>query len=111
MRVPFDTHITLHQGHQHWQCELVDLSLKGALLQVPEGCKPLDAPMTLALTLGKEVQISMCVSLSHQQGQQLGLSCEQIDVDSIAHLRRLIELNSGDPAAAERELKLLGTPV
>lgn len=110
MRVPFDTTITLHQGHHHWQCELVDLSLRGALLLAPEGCKPTDAPLTLSLSLGKEAQISMCMSLAHQQGQQLGLTCEQIDVDSIAHLRRLIELNSGDPAAAERELKLLGAP-
>jgi len=30
-----------------------------------------------------------------------------IDVDSMTHLRRLIELNLGDPTLLERELKAL----
>jgi hypothetical protein len=33
--------------------------------------------------------------------------CRSIDIESITHLRRLIEVNLGDPAASERELKAL----
>jgi hypothetical protein len=35
------------------------------------------------------------------------LLCESIDLDSITHLRRLVELNAGDPALLERELTAL----
>jgi hypothetical protein len=35
---------------------------------------------------------------------QLSLSCTEIDLDSITHLRRLLELNLGDPDLIEREL-------
>jgi hypothetical protein len=38
----------------------------------------------------------------------VGLHCRHIDIESLAHLRRLIELNLGDPALLERELAALG---
>jgi len=37
----------------------------------------------------------------------LGLSCREIDLDSITHLRRLVALNLGDEALLDRELGLL----
>jgi hypothetical protein len=39
----------------------------------------------------------------HVEGPQVGLRCASIDLDSITHLRRLVELNSGDPAILDRE--------
>jgi len=36
------------------------------------------------------------------------LRCLSIDLDSITHLRRLLELNLGDPQLVERELLQLG---
>ena len=41
------------------------------------------------------------------EGGKIGLQCESIDLDSITHLRRLVELNAGDPALLDRELSSL----
>ena len=49
----------------------------------------------------------MTAQVVHQTLEQLHLSCVNIDIDSISHLRRLIELNIGDATAAERELSEL----
>ena len=38
------------------------------------------------------------------QGLHTGLLCKGIDLDSVTHLRRLIELQLGDPALLERDL-------
>jgi hypothetical protein len=35
------------------------------------------------------------------------LRCDSIDLDSITHLRRLVELNAGDPRELDRELAIL----
>ena len=54
----------------------------------------------------------MTVELVQQSLEQLRFSCHSIDIDSISHLRRLIELNIGDADACERELyELVGTHV
>jgi hypothetical protein len=37
------------------------------------------------------------------------LHCDNIDVDSVTHLRRLVALNSGDPKLLDRELAALLT--
>jgi len=37
----------------------------------------------------------------------VGIRCESIDLDSISHLRRLVELNLGDPELLNRELSAL----
>ena len=50
----------------------------------------------------------MDVWVAHEENKELGLKCKDIDVDSITHLRRLIELNLGDPDLLERELSALG---
>ena len=50
----------------------------------------------------------MDVEIAHRENDELGLNCKDIDVDSITHLRRLVELNLGDPELLERELSALG---
>jgi hypothetical protein len=46
----------------------------------------------------------MWTKVMHVEGRHVGLRCESIDLDSITHLRRLVELNSGDPGLLDREL-------
>jgi hypothetical protein len=46
-------------------------------------------------------------SNSHTRGQNAGLLCLDIDIDSVTHLRRLVELNLGDSDLLERELSAL----
>ena len=111
-RVPFksDAHLFLPGG----ECtvELVDLSLKGALIR-PEGefFATVGSNGTLKIRLDDTgTSIRMEVTIVHHQGELLGLACREIDLDSVTHLRRLVALNLGDEALLEREIALLTTP-
>lgn len=93
-----------HQGY----AQLVDISLKGALLEVPTtwtGIKGEQCQLRLDLAPG--TTISMWGTVVHIDGQHVGLRSDNIDLDSITHLRRLVELNAGDPAILEREISAL----
>jgi len=107
-RIPFRAEVTLFQGQQRWTCQMLDLSLKGALLEKPNGCELITGEVAL-ITLGLDdgCVIEMHVDLVHQENSHLGFSCRTIDLDSLSHLRRLIELNLGDSEAADREIEEL----
>ena len=89
--------------------QVVDISLKGVLLQLPEGRTPtVGMPCLVKLPLStSDVTIAMAGELAHVHGGQAGVLCRSIDLESITHLRRLIEVNLGDSTASERELKAL----
>jgi len=89
---------------------LDDISLKGALLEVPSEWRgTVGEHCHLKLRLGgdPEMKIVMKGRITHIDGRHIGLLCESIDLDSITHLRRLVELNAGDPLLLERELSAL----
>lgn len=107
-RIAFDAKTALRQNGQEWQVQLVDLSLKGLLVKRPSpwlgnATEPFDVDMHL----DAETDVQMRVRLTHEDPSQLGFVCEHIDLDSISHLRRLIELNVGDQEELERELGAL----
>lgn len=52
--------------------------------------------------------IKMDITVAYIEDQQIGLDCKGIDLDSITHLRRLVELNLGDANLLKRELMALG---
>jgi hypothetical protein len=107
-RVLFDAHVELAQGDYQWCASLLDISLKGLLLQQtlpPE--VDIDRPVLVKILLSDNTCIAMVVTVAHRHNQQTGLVCVSIDIDSVCHLRRLIELNLGDANAAERELSEL----
>lgn len=88
---------------------MLDISLKGVLLQLPAGRSPqagMPCLVKLPLATG-DVVIAMAGELAHVEGSHAGVLCRSIDLESITHLRRLIEVNLGDPTASERELKAL----
>lgn len=89
---------------------LDDISLKGALLETPpEWQGKVGERCHLKLRLGgdADMKIAMWGRITHIDGRRVGLLCESIDLDSITHLRRLVELNAGDPLLLERELSAL----
>ncbi len=88
--------------------EVVDISLNGALINVPlHWTGEVDDECGLELALSDEAKILMPAVVAHIDGQNVGLRCEHIDLDSVTHLRRLVELNAGDPALLDRELAAL----
>lgn len=109
-RVKFDAPVRILRDAQAWECEVLDISLKGALIAVPEGLHAaLNDELTLELPLGDEGStIRMTVAVAHIDAYRAGLRCEHIDIESFIHLRRLMELNLGDSELLERELSELG---
>jgi len=107
-RIAFDAKTELRQGDKEWPVQLVDLSLKGLLAQRPEDWKGNKAlPFAVDIRLDPKAHIKMQVRLTHEAVGQLGFVCTDIDLDSISHLRRLIELNLGDEEELHRELSAL----
>lgn len=107
-RILFDAHVELAQGEFHWRASLLDISLRGLLLQqtLPSEVSHSE-PILVKILLSDNTTIAMSVTVAHQHHHQTGLMCTSIDIDSVSHLRRLIELNLGDALAAERELSEL----
>lgn len=104
-RLSFNLAAELSQHELPWHAGLLDISLKGLLIagQLPEYFDAL-APIQVRIELSEQAQIVMQVAVAHQSTDSTGLSSLSIDMESMSHLRRLIELNLGDAGAAEREL-------
>ncbi|AOE81410.1 MULTISPECIES: PilZ domain-containing protein [Pseudomonas] len=107
-RIAFDARTTIAQDDWNWPVQLVDLSLKGLLVQRPDDWRGnRAAPFDVEIRLDPDAHIKMQVKLAHDDHGQLGFVCVHIDVDSISHLRRLIELNLGDEEELHREMAAL----
>lgn len=107
-RLAFSTRARLSQDNVQRYVAVADISLKGVLLEVfDSGGLDLQRPLQLVIPLAENVAISMEVQHIHHASDSIGLQCSSIDLDSMAHLRRLIEYNLGDPEASERELAQL----
>lgn len=109
-RIAFDAPTVLVQGEQRWTVVLHDLSLKGLLVEEPTNWNG-DAEQTFEaqVQLSDDTLVTMQVALTRNQPGFLGFVCQHIDLESISHLRRLVELNLGDEALLERELAALGS--
>lgn len=108
-RIAFDAATELAQGERRWTVELHDLSLKGLLVKRPRDWNgDPDQPFTATISLDSETRLQMEVVLTRTRDELLGFVCRHIDLESISHLRRLVELNLGDQSLLERELAALG---
>ncbi len=103
-RAVFRSPVRLTTHHGETSAQLQDISLKGALLETSTAWsgKP-GEECQISLKLAPDATIGMWAEVMHVEGRQIGLRCKSIDLDSITHLRRLVELNSGDPALLDRE--------
>lgn len=90
---------------------VLDLSLKGALIHLPSDTSLEHYSVCMLHVYLNEAEIndniSMEARVAHCIGDRAGLLCLTIDIDSVTHLRRLVELNLGDPKLLERELTML----
>ena len=111
VRVSFDAPALLTTSTDAFSVHVLDLSLKGALIMAPAEAA-LEAGMLCQITIPLAEtgnHIAMSTEVAHVQGLHIGLLCRGIDLDSVTHLRRLIELQLGDPALLERDLGELTT--
>lgn len=106
-RAAFHSPVRLVSSAGTTEAELIDLSLKGALVEVDKPSLQVGDRCQIHLALSPEVAIQMATVVTHVEGRKLGLRSEHTDLDSITHLRRLVELNAGDPDLLDRELSAL----
>ena len=107
-RIAFDARTELSQGNDRWRVRLIDLSLKGLLIERPDPwLGDPEKEFSVDIHLSDEVEIKMDVRLTHSDHGQLGFVCRHISLESIERLRRVIEFNLGDPQELERELGAL----
>jgi hypothetical protein len=108
-RVNFQGKAHLETTDYSYPTDVLDLSLKGALVSIPASWSPAaQGPLTLRVHLSDyPLDFSMQVSIAHQHDDMLGLHCVKIDLESAGHLKRLIELNLGDSQLLSRELSEL----
>jgi hypothetical protein len=107
-RIAFDAKTELSQDDRTWAVQLIDLSLKGLLIEKPspwEGDP--NARFMVDIQLQAGIDVVMEVRLTHDDHNHLGFVCDNIELDSVTHLRRLIELNIADHDELERELGAL----
>lgn len=110
-RVDFNAPARLIQGDQEWSAEVLDVSLKGILLALPDEVElQPQLPVDVEIRLSPQINIHMACRIARHEHGQLGLACESIDLNSIQHLRRLVELNLGDSTIMEREITELIAP-
>ncbi len=109
LRSAFHAPVRLRLGESDSQGLLHDASLKGALVEVAAGWGGrVGQTCHLRLDLAPEVIIMMETTVAHiDEGGLVGLHCERLDLDSMTHLRQLVEHNAADPALLERDLATL----
>jgi PilZ domain len=108
IRIPFDAAVLLHLPDRTVTVQLVDIALKGALVQTDAQGLVLHEKCRLELPLADDgAGLIMVGKIAHLAPQHVGIECQNIDITSLTRLRRLIELNTGDPELMHRELSHL----
>ena len=109
-RIPFDAevNITDPQNNATYPARLLDISLKGALTTQPAiSDAEINKTFQLEFSLsdaGNEIQLQMEASIAHMEDGRIGFQYQNMDLDTAAHLHRLVELNLADEKLMEREL-------
>ncbi|MFB0981353.1 MAG: PilZ domain-containing protein [Alteromonadaceae bacterium] len=108
-RVLFSINAILEIEHNNYPVTLHDISLNGALVTMPNADSPLKGKLGLLhfdLVNGESI-VEMHVAVVHQINDEVGLQCNAIDIDSVTHLKRLVELNLGDESQLHKEISQL----
>lgn len=109
VRIAFEADVQLrfHLDAHLYLAHLKDISLKGALVEthklLPNTFKGKMCHLVLPLNETGD-KIVMDGLVVHHEGNAIGLECKTMDVDSVTHLRRIVEMNAGDEAVMQREL-------
>ena len=111
-RVTFVNHIVLKKGDTQWNGTVVDISFNGVLISCDSEITlthPADSSDILDAIIHFENDdyITVKLEMAHHHGKLYGFSLYEIDSDSLAHLRNIIEHNLIDSSVCERELLTL----
>jgi len=105
-RVPFETKVSLTVDQGYWAGELVDVAMKGALVETMEPL-PISSGNRCQLGImlpGTAISLDFDAELVYVEGLQYGFKFISEDLETLTHLRKLIELNTGDAETTRSEL-------
>ena len=108
-RADFKTHGYILSNEEKIPFELCNISLKGILVIAEENellnkGEAYDLRIKLA---SSDIEILTTSVLVHEEGNKKGFFFREIDLDSMIHLRRLLELNTPTEGEIEKELSFL----
>ncbi|MFQ5677636.1 MAG: PilZ domain-containing protein [bacterium] len=110
-RIQFVADVELVFDGLIYQADLLDLSLKGALLrpQTPLLIKPGDLCYFRINLTDRNCILEFTAEAVHSRDDRLGFKFISLDIDTMTHLRRLLELNLSDRERVRKELSFLAT--
>ncbi len=111
-RIKFDSSVSIILEEKRIKAQLIDISLKGALVNAVGDISIAEKEKCVFEFHLNESDIILNISslLVYLKDDHLGLRFENIDLESMVHLRRLVELNIGDPDIIQQELFFLVSP-
>ena len=112
-RILFSIKAELNVEDSIYPVSIHDISLNGALVTTTKLEQHLKGKLgTLQFFLSdNESEVTMHIAVVHEKDDEIGLQCNAIDIDSVTHLRRLVELNLGDSEQLDKELDQLSRTV
>ncbi len=109
-RVIYQAPAKLVQNNITLNSEVRDLSLHGLLLSGSPALHDLDRSKILQVDIAlpsSDIVISLKAEIVELNDKFMRLRIQHIDIDSISHLKRLVELNVGNEALLNREIEQL----
>lgn len=97
-RISFKAHSQIEFNNKVFEGELLDLSLRGALLSFKDQI-PLKTSERCTLIIhlhSSDIKLIFEAELTHIQKNNLGFKFLEEDVGTMTHLRNLLSLNVGD---------------
>ena len=110
-RVKFDAELIISFEDHELVSRLLDISLKGALVEV-DANEPISKGTHCKITIklnGNDLVMDFEGVTVFVKESHVGFEFVNIDLDSLTHLRRLVELNIGDSDKVKGELFFLAT--
>ena len=104
-RVPFQAVSRVATSDSTWPCSLLNIALKGALLESDQ--LPIEAGTMCDLEIvlpGTGIPLEFRAVLVHHQDNRYGFKFLRVDLTTLTHLRKLLELNIGDAECVRNEL-------
>lgn len=110
-RINFETITTIKYKNHSINSKLLDLSLKGAFLEVEkDNSISINENCLLEINLSdSNIVLNIEAKLVHIANNNLGFKFLSMDIESLTHLRRLLEINMGNSEQISRELYFLST--
>lgn len=107
-RLAFNSKMQLFSGSKIWNCDIVDISLKGVLFSKPEDWHgKIKDTYRLSMSLTNTPSIGMSIEIAHIDERTIGAKWNKIDVGSFSYLKRLLELNTKDRNRISKEISFL----